>query len=166
MFERFNTPEEAYNHRLGAALKMERSILEILEVNVKNAENALVMEILGSHLEESRAHVPTVESAFSLLGWEIDDSPCPVIDAFEKEGEAHIKKSEATFVDAIILQDAAEIEHYEIGVYENLIVWARAMHRRDVAELLQRNIESERAALGKIMALQAELALVRGTGSI
>lgn len=166
MFERFNTPEEAYNYRLGAALKMERTILEILEVNVKTAENGLVVELLGSHLEESRAHVPAVESAFSLLGWEIADSPCPVIDAFEEQGEAHIKKAEATIVDAIVLQDAAEIEHYEIGVYENLIVSARAMHRHDVAELLRRNIESERAVLSKLMALQAELAPVRGTGSI
>jgi ferritin-like metal-binding protein YciE len=166
VFERFNTPEEAYNYRLGAALKMERTILEILEVNVKNAENGLIIELLGSHLEESRSHVPTVESAFSLLGWAVDDSPCPVIDAFEKEGKAQIKKAEATIVDAIVLQNAAEVEHYEIGVYENLIVWARAMHRHDVAELLQRNMESERAALGKIMALRTELAPVRGTGSI
>jgi ferritin-like metal-binding protein YciE len=166
MFERFNTLEEAYNHRLGVALKMERTVLEVLEVKVKNAENGLVVELLGSHLEESRAHLPTVESAFTLLGWEIDNSPSRVIDAFEKEGETNIKKAEVTIVDAIILQDAAEIEHYEIGVYENLIVWARAMHRDDVAELLQPNIESERAALGKIMALQANLAPVRGTGSI
>lgn len=166
MFERLNTPEEAYNYRLGAALKMERTVLEILEVNVKNAQNALVVELLGSHLEESRAHVPALESAFSLMGWEIDDSPCPVIDAFEKEGKAQIKKAEVTIVDSIILQDTAEIEHYEIGVYENLIVWANAMSRHEVAQLLQRNMESERAALGKIMALQTELAPVRGTGSI
>jgi len=166
VFERFNTPQEVCNYRLGAALKMERAILEILEVNVKNAANDLVVELLGSHLEESRSHAPTVESAFGLLGWEISDSACPVIDAFEKEGETHIKKAEATLVDAIVLQDAAEIEHYEIGVYENLIVSARAMHRHDVAELLQRNAASERAALDRIMALQAELAPVRGTGSI
>jgi ferritin-like metal-binding protein YciE len=162
VFERLHTPEEAYNYRLGAALKMERTVLEILEVGVKNAENGLVVELLGSHLEESRAHPLTVESAFSLLGWEIGDSPCPVIDAFEKEGETHIKKAEVTIVDAIILQDAVEVEHYEIGVYENLIAGARAMRRHDVAELLQRNIESERAALGRFMALQAELAPVRG----
>lgn len=166
MFERLNTPEEAYNYRLGAALKMERTVLEILEVNVKNAENGLVVEFLGAHLEESRSHVPTVESAFSLLGLELDDSPCPVIDAFEKEGETHIKKAATTVVDAIILQDAVEIEHYEIGVYENLIVGARAMHRHDVAELLQRSIESEQAALRKFIALLAELPPVRGTGSI
>jgi ferritin-like metal-binding protein YciE len=166
MFAKLNTPEEAYSYRLGAALRMERTVLEILEVNVKNAENGLVVEFLGAHLEESRSHVPTVESAFSLLGWEIDDSPCPVIDAFEKEGETHIKKVATTIVDAIILQDAVEIEHYEIGVYENLIVGARAMHRHDVAELLQRNIESEQAALRKFIASLAELPPVRGTGSI
>lgn len=153
MFERLDTPEEVYNYRLGAALKMERTVLEILEVNVRNAENGLVVEFMGSHLEESRSHVPTVESAFSLLGWEIDDSPCPVIDAFEKQVETHIKKSGTTIVDAVILQDAVEIEYYEIGVYENLIAGAGAMHRRDVAELLQRNLESEQAALRKFMTL-------------
>lgn len=162
--KRLNTPEEVYNYKLGAALKMERTVVEILEVNIKNAENALVMEVLGSHLEESRSHAPTLESAFSLLGWAIDDSPCPVIDAFEKEGKAQIKKAEATVVDGLVLQDAAEIESYEIGAYESLIVYSRAMDRPDVAELLHQNAESERAALAKIRALQRELAPVRGTG--
>jgi ferritin-like metal-binding protein YciE len=164
VFKRLNTPEEVYNYKLGAALKMERVVQEILEVNVKNTENTLVVELLGSHLEESRSHAPTLESAFSLLGWEIDDSPCPVIEAFEKEGEAQIKKAEATVVDEVVLQVAAEVETYEIGVYENLILYAEAMNRLDVAELLRRNARSERAALAKIRALQSELAPVRGTG--
>jgi ferritin-like metal-binding protein YciE len=161
---RLNTPEEVYSYRLGAALKMERAAQEILEVNVKNVENALVAELLGSHLEESRSHAPTLESAFSLLGWEIDDSPCPVIEAFEKEGEAQIKKAEATVVDGIVLQGAAEVESYEIGVYENLILYADAMNRLGVTELLRRNARSERAALAKIRALQSKLAPVRGAG--
>jgi ferritin-like metal-binding protein YciE len=164
MSRRLNTAEEVYNYRLGAALKMERTVQEILEVNVKNAENALVMELLGSHLEESRSHAPTLESAFSLLGQEIDDSPCPVIEAFEKEGETQIKKAEATVVDGIVLQGAAEVESYEIGVYENLILYAKAMNRLDVVELLRRNASSERAAITKIRALQSELAPVRDTG--
>jgi ferritin-like metal-binding protein YciE len=162
--KRLNTPEEVYSYRLGVALTMERVVQEILEVNVKNAENALVVELLGSHLEESRSHAPTLESAFSLLGWEIDDSPCPVIEAFEKEGETQIKKAETTVVDGIVLQGAAEVESYEIGVYDNLILYAQAMNRLDVAELLRRNGSSERAALAKIRTLQSELAPVRGTG--
>jgi len=128
------------------------------------AENGLVMELLGAHLEESRLHAPTLELAFSLLGWEIDDSPCPVIEAFEKEGEAQIKKAEATVVDGLVLQGAAEVESYEIGVYENLILYSQAMNRLDVVELLRQNARSERAALAKFRALQNELAAVRGTG--
>jgi ferritin-like metal-binding protein YciE len=162
MFERINTPEEAYNYKLGAALAMERAVQEILEVNVKNTRNTLVMELLGSHLEESRSHAPTLESAFSLLGWEIDDSPCPVIEAFEKEGETQIKRAETTVVDEIVLQGTAEVESYEIGVYENLILYSQAMNRPDVVELLRRNAHSERTALVKIRALQSELAPVRG----
>lgn len=164
MFERINTPEEAYGFKLGAALKMERVVEEILEVNVKNAESGLVAELLGSHLEESRSHAPLLESVFGLLGWEIDDSPCPVIEAFEKDTEAQIKKAEATVVDGIVLQGAAEVESYEIGVYENLILYSQAMNRPEVAELLRRNAHSEREALVKIRALQSELAPVRGTG--
>jgi hypothetical protein len=53
-----------------------RTVVEILKVNVKNAENALVIE---------------------------------------KKGEAQVRKAEATVVDGLVLQDAAEIESYEIG---------------------------------------------------
>jgi hypothetical protein len=31
MFERLNTPEEAYNYKLGAALTMENKVIAILE---------------------------------------------------------------------------------------------------------------------------------------
>jgi hypothetical protein len=53
---------------------------------------------------------------------------------------------------------------YEIGIYEDLIVYFQAMNRPDVAELLRRNARSERAALAKIRTLQSKLAPVRGTG--
>jgi ferritin-like metal-binding protein YciE len=42
-----------------------------------------------------------------------------------------------------------EVEHHEIGVYENLISGARAMAREDVAQILGRNLASEQAALDK-----------------
>jgi hypothetical protein len=41
MFARLKTPQEAYNPKLGAALKMERTVLETLEDNEKSAQDAL-----------------------------------------------------------------------------------------------------------------------------
>lgn len=159
VFERFNTPEEAYNHKLGAALKMERTVLEILEVNVRNAEDAHVKELLGSHLEKSRANVQALESIFGALGWEVDEDSCPVAEAFEKEDKSKIKKARPGVVDTVVLQGVVEIEHYGIGVYENLIIRARAMHRQDIVDLLQRNIHAKQVVLEKTKSLLAELQL-------
>lgn len=163
VLERFKAPEEAYSSKLGAALKMERTVLEILEVDVRNAEDARVKELLGFHLEESRANVQNLESVFGVLGWEVEEAPCPVAEAFEREGKSKIKKAPPGVVDTVALQGAVEIEHYGIGVYENLIIRARAMDRQDAVELLQPNVRAKRTALEKTKALLADLAAPTGT---
>lgn len=99
MFERLNTPQEAYNYKLGAALKMEQTVLEGLE----------------------------------------------------KEGRANARKTDDALVDGVLLQAAAEVEHHEIGVYENLIIHARAMGRSDVAQLLEQNLEQEQHTLREVL---------------
>jgi ferritin-like metal-binding protein YciE len=160
MFERFNTPAEAYEFKLGATLKMEHKVLEILEANIEAAQDDKVKELLRTHQTESQEHVRNVEAVFALFGWDVDDSPCPAIEGLEKEGAAMIKKTDDSLVDSVILQGAVEIEHHEIGVYENLIINAEAMDRQDVVAVLRRNIESEQSALEKVKALQAEVAAV------
>jgi ferritin-like metal-binding protein YciE len=158
VFERLNTPEDAYNYKLGAALKMERTVLEILEDNIEHAQDGRVEELLRGHHEESRQHVDNLQEVFELFGWDIDDSPCPAIDGLEKEGKANVKKSDDSIVDVIILQGCVEVEHHEIGVYENLIIGAESMGRQDAITVLRRNITSEQDALEKVKSLTAELA--------
>jgi ferritin-like metal-binding protein YciE len=71
-----------------------------------------------------------------------------------------IKKTDDALVDSVILQGALEVEHHELGVYENLMINVKAMGRDDVARLLHQNFESEQGALDKVRALQAEVASV------
>jgi ferritin-like metal-binding protein YciE len=158
MFERLHTPEEAYNYKLGATLKMENKVLEILEDNIEHARSGKVKELLNAHHAESQEHVRNVEEVFRLCGWEIDDSACPAIEALEKEGKATLKKADDELADSLILQAAVEVEHHEIAVYENLIINATALGRDDVAQVLRRNIQSEESALEKVKVLQAEVA--------
>jgi ferritin-like metal-binding protein YciE len=160
MFERLNTPQEALNFKLGATLKMEQKVLEILDDDIDNAQDEKVKQLLRSHRKESEQHVGNVEEAFRLLDWEVDDSPCPAIEGLEKEGKAMVKKTDDAFVDSVILQGALEVEHHELGVYENLLINIKAMGRDDVARLLHQNFESEQGALEKVRALQAEVAAV------
>jgi ferritin-like metal-binding protein YciE len=148
MFERLNTPEEAYNFKLGAALKMEHTVLEkILEDSIEEAQDETVKQLFRHHADETRQHVRNLEQVFAAFGWEVDDSPCPAIEALHKEAKTNVKKTDDAIVDSSILSGALETEHHEIAVYEGLIIKARAMGRDDVVRLLEQNLEQEQHTL-------------------
>lgn len=161
MFERLNTPTEAYNYKLGAALKMEQKVLKILDSAIEESKNKKVRELLSQHRSESEGHVRNVEEAFRAMGWEPDDSPCPAIDGLQAEAKANAKKADDALIDLVLLQGAVEVEHHEMGTYENLIMTARAMGHDKVAGLLEKNLESERKALH--LASEAERQLAQAT---
>lgn len=147
MFEHLNTPEEIFSFKLGSALKMEQELVNVLEDFERDANRPEIKRAMSEHREETLQHARNLEKCFKLLGQEIDDSPCPVIDAMAKDAKATIKKTDDALVDAVILAAAAESEHYEIAVYDTLITNAEARGATDVAALLQRNRSEEKHAL-------------------
>src|SRR5690349_17982618 len=80
MFERLNTPDEIFSFKLGAALKMEQTILEMLPELAEHAQREELKQAIRQHEQETRRHVENIEQAFRQLGEEPDDSPCPAID--------------------------------------------------------------------------------------
>jgi ferritin-like metal-binding protein YciE len=112
------------------------------------------------HRDETLGHIETLEQVFGCFGWAVDTSPCPVIEALQKEGKTMVKKTDDSFVDSVILQGALETEHHEIGVYENLIINAEAMGRQDVVDLLRRNLSNEEQTLEKVRTMQKRVAAV------
>lgn len=159
MFEKLQTSEEAFNYQLGAALKMEHTVLEkILEDSIDEAHDAALKEMLRQHSEETRQHIVNVERAFSACGWEIDESPSMTTEAIHKEGKSLVKKSEDAVVDAAIVSGATETEHHEIATYETLITSAEAMGRSDVVALLRENLEQEQRTLEAVKRYGASIA--------
>jgi ferritin-like metal-binding protein YciE len=147
MFERLDTSETSYRYKLGAALKMEEIVLEILDAGIEEAQDQQVEAMFAQHRAESEGHVRALEEVFRQMGWEIDRSPSPAIDGLQAESKANAKKADNRIVDGILLQGAVVVEHHEIGVYENLIDGARAMGRKDIIELLTRTLENEQQTL-------------------
>ena len=145
------SPRELYVHKLGAALKMEKTILEMLPELEEHAHDAHLQQALRQHYEETQRHVSNIERAFQALGAEVDDSPCPAIDGLEKEGQANLKMVDDSLNDDVILSGVCETEHHEIAVYEGLITKAEAMGEQDVVALLHENLESEQATLQRAM---------------
>jgi ferritin-like metal-binding protein YciE len=150
MFEKLNTPEEIFSYKLGSALSMEKDILGMLEKLQQETKREELRQLFSAHAEETHQHIRNIEESFRLLGEEPDDSPCPVIQALEKDGNAAMKKTDEDIVDAVILAGATEVEHYEIAVYETLLTNAEARGNPEVAALLRQNLQQERAALEKV----------------
>jgi ferritin-like metal-binding protein YciE len=158
MFEKLNTPQELFHFKLGAALKMENTVLEMLGDLEEAAQREKLKQQFRHHAEETRQQILNIEQAFKALGEEPDDSPCPAIEGIEKEGQANIKKADDSVVDAVILSGAAETEHHEIAVYEGLITEAQAMGKEDIVHLLEQNLEQEQHTLKEVKQATQELA--------
>jgi ferritin-like metal-binding protein YciE len=158
MFERLNTPQELFHYKLGAALTMENTVLEMLGDLEKHAQRDQLKQQFRHHAEETRQQIHNIEQAFAALGEDADDSPCPAIEGLEKEGKANIKKADDSVVDAVILAGAAETEHHEIAVYEGLITEAEAMGKQEIVSLLRHNLEQEEHTLQEVKQATRQLA--------
>jgi ferritin-like metal-binding protein YciE len=160
MFERLNTPQELYNFKLGSAYKSEQKVLDMLEKNIEEAQDPSIKRLLQHHHEETQQQIGNIEQAFAALGWEPDESPCPTMEALEKQAKAEIKMTDDALVDNVVLAGAAETEHHEIAMYETLITHAQAMGRDDVVSLLQQNLEQEMHTLDEVRAATQRFATV------
>ena len=152
------TPRELYLHKLGAALTMEKTILDMLAELEEHANDSQLQQSLRTHYEETQQHVANLERAFDMLGAEVDDAPCPAIEGLEKEGQANLKMVDDGLNDHVIIDGVCETEHHEIAVYEGLITKAEAMGEQDVVRLLQENLASEQATLQKAKQMGEQLA--------
>ena len=116
MFEHLNTPEELFSYKLGSALKMEQELVDVLEGFESQTQRPEIKQALSQHREETLQHARNIEKCFELLGQEVDDSPCPVVEALATDAKATIKKTDDALVNVVILAAVAESEHYEIAV--------------------------------------------------
>jgi ferritin-like metal-binding protein YciE len=158
MLNRIDTPEELYQHKLGAALNMEQTVLAMLEDNAQEAKDEELAQLLRHHQDETRQQISNLERAFVVCGWEVDETADVAFKAFDKQAKAEVKMTDDALDDDVILAAAAETEHREIAVYEWLITNAEAMGRNDVAELLQQNCEQEKHTLEEVRSATERIA--------
>jgi hypothetical protein len=101
-------PKELFVHKLGAALTMENTVEEMLGNLITKAVDNQLKQQLRHHREETQAQIRNLRQAFSTLGMEPRERPCPAIDGIEKEGESNLGMADESLHDAIILAGAAD----------------------------------------------------------
>lgn len=143
--------EDLFVHGLKDIYYAENQILKALPKLIDGASNPQLKKGLKDHLKETEEQVSRLEQIFDMREEKPKGTKCPGINGLIDEGdELTADIGDKHVLDAAIISSAQAVEHYEITRYGALIAWAREMGRNDFADILEENLEEEKAADDKL----------------
>jgi ferritin-like metal-binding protein YciE len=148
------TLHDAFVDELRDVYDGERQLTKALAKLAKTATAPPLRDAFDSHLQETQVQIERLEKVFENLEENVRGKHCEGIAGIIDEGKAIMAEDfdEAT-MDACLIAAGQRAEHYEIAAYGTLIAWARAMGHDEAADLLQENLDEEKAADEKLSSL-------------
>ncbi|MFG1301741.1 ferritin-like domain-containing protein [Xanthobacter sp. V3C-3] len=148
------TMDDLFVHTLRDVHYAERRILKALPEMIEKAQSTSLRQAFQFHLGETEEHVRRLEEVFRMHGVAAETVKCPAIDGIISEAEDVAGEvGDPEVLDAALAATAQAVEHYEITRYGTLVSWARRLGRADCAAILERTLEEEKAADGKLTAI-------------
>jgi len=148
------TLHDAFIDELKDVYDGERQLTKALAKLAKTATAPPLREAFESHLQETQGQIDRLEQVFESVEEKVRGKHCEGIAGIIDEGKAIMEEDfdDAT-MDACLIAAGQRAEHYEIAAYGTLIAWARAMGHGEAADLLQQNLDEEKAADEKLTSL-------------
>ena len=132
----------------------EKQIVKALPRMVKGATSEELRDAFESHLAETQEQIERLEQVFENLDEKVRGKHCDGIAGIIDEGKSIMEEDfDSATMDACLIAAGQRAEHYEIAAYGTLIAWARAMGHTEAADLLQQNLDEEKAADDKLTAI-------------
>lgn len=144
---------DLFEHELQDIYDAEHKLVGALQTLASEARDETLREAFRTHLEETRGHVQRLENVFDIWGREPSRGEgCKGVAGLLEEKRALDQKGKLGEPVRDIFNAGAAIktERYEISAYEGLIGLARSLQIEDAAQLLQKNLDEEQAALQKV----------------
>jgi ferritin-like metal-binding protein YciE len=162
---KMDDPRELFLHELGDLLYAENTLVKALPKLAREANDADLQEGFEAHLEETKQHVDNLKQVFEAIGESPKAEQCPGIDGITKEHDEFMSEEQPSpeVTDLFLTGAGARAEHYEIAAYTGLITMAQAMGERDAVDLLEQNLEQEKAALQKLEQAATRLSRTHAT---
>jgi ferritin-like metal-binding protein YciE len=155
--KRFDTMEELLVDQLEDLYDAEKRLVKALPLMEAAAHDDILKDAFRMHLRQTEDHVARLEQAFRMMGRKAHAETCEAMKGLVAEGQEAIKASgEPEVKDAALIAAAQRVEHYEIAGYGTVRSFALRIGRRDVADLLQRTLDEEKATDKKLTAIAEE----------
>jgi ferritin-like metal-binding protein YciE len=148
------TLHDAFIDELRDTYDAERQLTKALPKLAKAATTAPLREAFESHLEETQGQIERLERVFESLDEKVRGKHCEGIAGIIEEGKSIMEEDfDDDAMDACLIAAGQRAEHYETAAYGTLVAWARAMGHDEAADLLQQNLDEEKAADEKLSSL-------------
>jgi ferritin-like metal-binding protein YciE len=151
-------PRKLFTYKLGTVLSSEKKILTMLKKLEKRAKRDELKQQFRHHREETEGQIRNIEQAFEALGERATGHSNPTVEGLAEQADTLYEKTDEQIADSVLLSGAAETEHLEIALYEDLITQARAMGQERVVALLEENLEQEQHTLQEVKRATEEFA--------
>ncbi len=149
-----HTLQDAFLDELRDAFDAERQLVKALPKMAKSATSDELRDAFATHLEETRSHVERLTQVFEALDERPRGKHCAGMAGIVDEGsEVMGEDFDDETMDACLIASGQRAEHYEMAAYGTLIAWARVLGHDEAVELLQQNLDEEKAADEKLSSL-------------
>ena len=148
------TLHDAFVDELRDSYDGEKQLIKALKKMAKAATDDDLRTAFETHREETQGQVERLEQVFSLLDEKVKGKHCDGIAGIVEEGSGVMEEDfdDAT-LNACLIASGQRAEHYEMAAYGTLVAWARVLGHDAAADLLQQNLDEEKAADEKLSAL-------------
>jgi ferritin-like metal-binding protein YciE len=148
------TLHDAFLEELRDAYDAEKQLTKALPKLAKAAASSDLRDAFETHLEETRGHIDRLERVFESVDEKASGKHCDGIAGIIDEGKSIMDEDfDTATMDACLIAAGQRAEHYEMAAYGTLVAWARGMGHTEAADLLQQNLDEEKAADEKLTAL-------------
>ena len=160
------TLHAAFIDELRDTYDAERQLTKALPKLAKAATAPELRDAFESHLQETQGQIARLEQVFESLDEKVRGKHCDGIAGIIEEGKSIMEEDfEGDTMDACLIAAGQRAEHYEMAAYGTLVAWARVMGHTEAADLLQENLDEEKAADEKLSKL-AEGGINQGAAEV
>ena len=125
---------------------------------IKKATHEELRAAFETHLVETQGQVTRLEKAFEMLGRPAKGKKCEgMLGILEEADDMLTEKSDPEVLDAVMIEQAQKVEHYEIASYGTLCTWADTLGHKDICDLLKQTLDEEKATDHKLTELAKNL---------
>jgi ferritin-like metal-binding protein YciE len=147
-----NTLEDVFIEQIRELYDVEKQLVRGLTKMAKAADSGQLAEALRTHLVETEEHVQRLEQIFEMCDEKPKARACKAIRGLTEDAKAEMRER-GPIQDIAIIEAGQKAEHYEISGYGTARTLAEKLGKDDVVSLLQKTLDEEKAADGKLTEL-------------